>query len=267
MRAVIKGIGLAAGLAVVVASGRARACDEVSDVTGYRRCSSFGYGWDESPLGRARTSRWWRPVKPLPLFLEAAAVAQTVDAGSVTFRDTTADSRSFSLHNPALGTTIVYGLDLRAGFRVAGPFFAGIATRFAFGGLPQGNTAVVDGLVSGPSATDGARVDLGNVLGVVSIGELAGFAMPLSSRIRLRLEVTAGLEDVGLLAIKGIACAQNPCGPDSPRGFIEPHVVADLWLGPHWSLGLFAGDDVLHASSGSLGLMTSWHWQGFDGRP
>jgi hypothetical protein len=260
MLAVVKGVALAAALAVVLGAGQAHACDEVSDVTGYRRCSSFGYGWDESPAGQMRPPA--PPAKersraPLPLFVEVAAVMQTVDAGSTTFSDTAADSRSFSLHNPSLGAAVVYGIDLRAGLRVAGPFYAGLTTRFAFGGLTERTTAVADGV----------RVDLGRVLGAVAIGGLFGIAQPLSSRVRVRIEAAVGFEDLGLLAIGGIACSQGPCGPDSPHAFVEPHVVMDFWLGPSWSVSPFAGDDVLHPSSVTLGIMSSWHWQGFDGRP
>ncbi len=155
----------------------------------------------------------------------------------------------------ALGAALVYGVDLRAGLRVVGPFYAGLTTRFAFGGLPERTTAVADGV----------RVDLGSVLGAVAIGGLLGFAQPLSSRVRVRIEAAVGFEDLGLLAIGGIACSESPCGPDSLRAFVEPHVVMDFWLGPSWSIDPFAGDDVLHPSSVTLGLMTSWHWQGFDG--
>jgi hypothetical protein len=259
MLAVVKGIALAATLAAVLSAGRAHACDEVSDVTGYRRCSSFGYGWDESPASQARAAApppEPRRLRPLPLFVDVAAIMQTVDAGSTTFSDTAADSHSFSLHNPSLGAAVVYGLDLRAGLRVAGPFYLGLTTRFAFGGLTERTTALADGM----------RVDLGRVLGVVAIGGLFGFAQPLSSRVRVRIEAAIGFEDVGLLAIGGIACSEGPCGPDSPRAFVEPHVVMDLTLGPSWSLSPFAGDDVLHPSSVTLGVMSSWHWQGFDGR-
>jgi hypothetical protein len=256
MLRIVKGIALAAALVVVLAAGRGHACDEVSDVTGYRRCSSFGRGWDESPPGPARAHRVGdRPVRALPLFVEVGAIMQTVDAGATTFSDTAAGSRSFSLHSPSLGAAIVYGLDLRAGLRVAGPFYAGLTTRFAFGGLPERTTAVADGV----------RVDLGGVLGAVAIGALFGFAQPLSSRVRLRIEAAAGFEDLGLLDIGGIACSASPCGPDSPRAFVEPHLVMDLWLGRSWSIAPFAGDDVLHPSSVTLGVMTSWHWQGFDG--
>ena len=181
---------------------------------------------------------------------------QTVDAGATTFSDTAADSRSFSLHNSSLGAAVVYGLDLRAGLRVAGPLYAGLTTRLAFGGLPERTTAVADGV----------RVDLGGVLGAVAIGGLLGFAQPLSSRVRVRIEAAVGFEDLGLLDIGGIACPASPCGPDSPRAFVEPRVVMDLWLAPSWSIAPFAGDDVLHPSSVTLGVMTSWHWQGFDGQ-
>jgi hypothetical protein len=258
MLRVVKGIALAAALAVVLSAGRARACDEVSDVTGYRRCSSFGYGWDVSPAGSVRAPAHpagERRSRTLPLFVEAGAIMQTVDAGSTTFSDTAADSHSFSLHNPSLAAAVVYGVDLRAGFRVAGPFYAGLTTRFAFGGLPERTTAVADGV----------RVDLGGVLGAVAIGGLLGFAQPLSSTVRVRIEAAVGFEDLGLLAIRGIACSGSPCGPDSPRAFVEPHVGMDFWLGPSWSISPFAGDDVLHPFSVTLGVMTSWHWQGFDG--
>jgi hypothetical protein len=194
-------------------------------------------------------------LRTLPLFVEVGAIMQTVDAGSTTFSDTGADSRSFSLHNPSLGTTLVYGLDLRAGLRVAGPIYAGLTTRFAFGSLPGHTTAVADGV----------RVDLGGVLGAVAVGGLLGFAQRLSSRVRVRIEAAVGVEDLGLLAIRGIACSESPCGPDSLRAFVEPHVVMDLWLGPSWSVGPFAGDDLLHPSRFTLGIMTSWHWQRFDG--
>jgi uncharacterized membrane protein (Fun14 family) len=256
MLEVVKAIALAAALAVILGAGRAHACDEVSDVTGYRRCSSFGHGWDESPAGQGRaTPAVQRRLQPLPLFVEAAAVMQTLDAGSTTFSGTAADSHSFSLHNRSLGAAVVYGVDLRAGLRVAGPFYVGVATRFAFGGLSERTTAVADGV----------RVDLGGVLGAVAIGGLVGFARPLSSRVRVRLEAAVGVEDLGLLAIGGIACSASPCGPDSLRAFVEPHVVMDLWLGRSWSVSPFAGDDVLHLSSVTLGVMSSWHWQAFDG--
>jgi hypothetical protein len=260
MLRIVKGIGLAAALAVLLAARRGHACDEVSDVTGYRRCSSFGYGWDESPAGPVRAPAHpasERRPRTLPLFVEVGAIMQTVDVGATTFSDTAADSRSFSLHDPSLGTALVYGLDLRAGLRVAGRFYAGLTTRFAFGGLPERTTATADGV----------RVDLGGVLGAVAIGGLLGFAEPLSPRVRVRIEAAVGFEDVGLLDIGGIACSQGPCGPDSPRAFVEPHVLLDLWLGPSWSIAPFAGDDVLHPSSVTLGIVTSWHWQGFDGLP
>lgn len=254
----MKGIALAAALVLVFAAKRARACDEVSDVTGYRRCSWFGYGWDQSPAGQARASRAReRRLPTLPLFVEAAAVMQTVDAGSVTFSDTAADSRSFHLHSPALGAAVVYGVDLRAGLRVAGPLYGGVTTRLAFGGLSQRTTAVANGV----------RVDLGDALGVVEGGAFVGWMRPLSFRARLRIEIATGILDRGLLSISGIACAQTPCGPDSPVLFVEPHVIVDLWLGRSWSLSPFAGDDVVHPSSALLGVMTSWHWQRFDGRP
>jgi hypothetical protein len=253
MRAILSGIALA----VFLAPARARACDEVSDVVGYRRCSSFGSPWDESPVpATALATGKARPVT-LPLFVEVAGILQTVDAGSVTFSDRTADSRSFSLHNPALGAGVVYGLDLRAGFRVAGPFYAGMTTRLAFGRLTERATALVDG----------ARVDLGDGLGVVEIGGLIGIARPLSSWARLRIELTSGLEDPGLLAVAGIACSESSCAPDSPGAFLEPHVIVDLRLGRSWSLGPFAGDDVLHPSRVTLGLLAAWRWQGFDGQP
>ncbi len=105
MLRVVKGIALAAALAVVLATGRALACDEVSDVTGYRRCSSFGYGWDESPAGPVRApahSAGERRLRTFPLFVEVGAIMQTVDVGATTFTDTAADSHSFSLHNPSL---------------------------------------------------------------------------------------------------------------------------------------------------------------------
>ncbi len=252
---VVKGIALAAALAVVLGAERARACDEVSDVTGYRRCSSFGQGWDESPTAKMRAAAHERRLRPVPLFVEVAAIMQTVDAGSATFTDTAADSHVFRLHDPSLDASVVYGVDLRVGFRVAGPFYAGLTTRFAFGSLPERATAVADGV----------RVDLGGVLGAVAVGGLVGLAHPLSSRVRVRIEAAVGFEDLGLLAIGGIACA-TPCGPDSPRAFVEPHVVVDLWLGPSWSVSPFAGDDVLHPSNVTLGIMSSWHWQAFDGR-
>jgi hypothetical protein len=253
---IVKAIALAAALAVVLGARRADACDEVSDVTGYRRCWSFGQGWDESSTAKLRGAAHDRRLRPVPLFVEVAAVMQTVDAGSATFSDTAADSHAFHLHNPSLGAAVAYGVDLRAGLRVAGPFYAGLTTRFAFGSLPERATAVADGV----------RVDLGSVLGVVAIGGLVGFAQPLSSRVRVRIEAAVGFEDLGLLAIGGIACAAGPCGPDSPRAFVEPHVVMDLWLGPSWSVSPFAGDDVLHPSNVTLGIMSSWHWQAFDGR-
>jgi hypothetical protein len=259
MPRVVKAVALSATLALVLGAGRAHACDEVSDVTGYRRCTSFGFGWDVSPAGseRALARRDRRlHLRSIPLFVEAAAVMQTVDVGATTFSDTTADSRPFTLHDPSLGAAAVYGVDLRAGLRVAGPFYAGVTTRVAFGALPAHATAVADGV----------RVDLGGGFGVASIGGLLGFAKPLSRQVRLRLEATVGFEDVGLLAVGGIACSENPCGPDSPRAFLEPHVVVDLWLGPSWSVSPFAGDDVLHPGSVALGVMASWHWKGFDGQ-
>jgi hypothetical protein len=188
--------------------------------------------------------------------VEAAAVMQTVDAGSITFSDTAADSRSFHLRDPGLGAAVVYGVDLRAGLRVTGPFYAGVTTRFAFGSLSQRSTAMANGV----------SVDLGDALGVVEGGAFVGLTMPLSFRARLRIEMATGLEDRGLLSIGGIACAQTSCAPDSPVLFVEPHVIVDLWLGPSLSLGPFAGDDVVHPSSALLGVMASWHWQGFDGR-
>jgi len=251
-------IALASVFACLLGVHPAHACDEVSDVTGYRHCTTFGFGWDESPLrpvpGSAK--RNLHPVS-LPLFVEAAAIMQTVDAGSVTFRDMSSDSHSFSLHNPGLGLAAVYGLDLRAGMRVAGPFYAGLTMRLAFGGLPERATAIADG----------ARVDLGTALGMVAFGGYVGFAVPVSSGARLRFEAAIGFEDPGLLAISGITCSESPCGPDSPRAFVEPHVVMDFWLGRSWSVSPFAGDDVLHPSSVTVGFMTSWHWQRFDGRP
>lgn len=256
MSEVVKGIALAAAFAVALGAGRADACDEVSDVTGYRRCSSFGQGWDESPAAKMRAAAHDRRLRPVPLFVELAAVMQTVDAGSATFSDTAADSHVFHLHNPSLGAAAVYGIDLRAGLRVAGPFYVGLTTRFAFGSLPERATAVADGV----------RVDLGSVLGVVAVGGLVGFAHPLSSRVRLRLEAAVGFEDLGLLAVGGIACAESPCGPDSPRAFVEPHVVMNIWLGPSWSVSPFAGDDVLHPTNAALGILWSWHWKAFDGR-
>jgi hypothetical protein len=259
MHTVLKGVALAVALAL--ADGRAHACDEVSDVTGYRRCSSFGTGWDESPAGPVRPrglAAEARRVTSLPLFVQVAAVMQTVDAGSTTFSSTGADSRSFSLHNAALGTVAVYGVDLGLGFRVAGPFYAGLTTRFAFGSLPERTTAVT---------AEGVRVDLGDALGAVAIGGYLGLAQPLSRRARLRIEAAAGFEDIGLLAIGGIACSQeSSCSPDAQRAWVEPHVVLDFWLNPSWSVSPFAGDDVLHPSSVALGLMAAWHWQGFDGR-
>jgi hypothetical protein len=255
-------VALAVGLTAALADERAHACDEVSDVTGYRRCSSFGTGWDESPAGPMRPrglAAEPQRVKSLPLFVEMAAVTQTVDAGSATFSDTGADSRSFSLHNPALGTVAVYGVDLRLGFRIAGPFYAGLATRFAFGALPAHATAVT---------ADGVRVDLGDGLGAVAIGGYLGLAQPLSRRVRLRIEAAAGFEDIGLLAIRGIACSRDSsCSPDAPRAWVEPHVLVDFWLNPSWSVSPLVGDDVLHPSSVALGIMAAWHWQGFDGRP
>lgn len=256
MLGAVKGIALAAALPLLLGAGRAQACDEVSDVTGYRRCTSFGYGWDQSPGGsvRARPAAE-RRLRTLPLFVELGAIMQTVDAGSTTFSDTGADSRPFTLRNPSLGTTVVYGVDLRAGLRVAGPIYAGLTTRFAFGSLPEHTMAVADGV----------HVNLGGVLGAVAVGGLLGVAHRLSSRARVRIEAAVGVEDLGLLAIGGIACSEGPCGPDSLRAFVEPHLVIDLWLGPSWSVSPFAGDDVLHPSRATLGIMTSWHWQRFDG--
>jgi hypothetical protein len=254
MRSKMKGIALAAGLAVVLGTPPAQACDEGSDVTGYRRCSSFGHGWDESPVRTAQMQR----RRTLPLFVDMAATMHSVDAGSLTYRDTAANSRSFSLHNPGLGTAAAYGVEVHAGFRVAGPLYLGMTFGVAFGGLPEQHTTAI---------ADGTRVDLGNVLGVADFGAFVGLALPLSSLVRVRIETAAGGEDVGLLAIGGIACASDPCGPDSLDAFIEPRLAVDFWLGPTWSIAPFAADDVLHPSRVRLGVMASWHWQAFDGRP
>jgi hypothetical protein len=255
MQVAVKGLALAVGLAVVLDVGHAVACDEVSDVTGYRRCGWFGSRWDESPGGREALAQRVRgpSIRPLPLFVETAAVAQTVDAGSVTFNDTASNGHSFSLHNPSLGTAVVFGVDFRLGVRFAGPFYAGLTTRFAFGGLAERTTGVVDG----------ARVDLGSGLGVVALGGVLGVARPLSSRVRIRIEAAVGLEDVGLLAVGGIDCTQSPCGPDSPRAFVEPKVIVDLVVGPRWAVSPFAGDDVLQPSNVAVGVMAAWSWQGF----
>jgi hypothetical protein len=253
-------IGLAAGLAALLATARARACDEVSDVTGYRRCSSFGQGWDQSPAGQApRTPGGAKVQLPptLPLFVDFAATMHTVDAGSLTYKDTAANSQSFSLHNPGLGAAAAYGFELRTGFRVAGPLYLGVTFGLAFGGLAERATAVANG----------ARVDLGNVLGVADFGALVGIGLPVSSLARVRIEVSAGGEDVGLLAISSGVCASDPCGPDSVDAFIEPRLMLDFWASRHWSVSPFAGDDVLHPSRVTLGVMGSWHWQAFDGRP
>jgi hypothetical protein len=257
----MKGIALAAALAAafarVLAAAPAQACDEVSDVTGYRRCSSFGQGWDVSRASPRPRARGASPPPKLPLFVELAAVMQTVDAGSLTFHDTDERSHSFGVHNPGLGMAVVYGIDLRAGFRVAGPFYGGLTTRFAFGSLPERATAIAEGV----------HIDLGSVLGVVGIGGLVGVALPVGSRVRVKIEAAVGGEDVGLLAIRGIRCASRPCGPDSPGAFLEPHLMLDFWLGPSWSISPFAGDDLLHANRVTLGVVSSWHWQAFDGRP
>ncbi|HUJ62030.1 MAG TPA: hypothetical protein VLX92_26170 [Kofleriaceae bacterium] len=227
MRAVA--LAIAAALALCAARAEARGCHEISDWVGYHRCTVFGADWSRE----ADTPNLWIELGYFRHdFISAPFSLATTDASQ-------SAPEHYDLHTTGggiawrtlggIGRVFYTGLELEPGWIAHAP------------------------TVPGPTPTDDEYLAASLIAGVH--GELL--------RIGLSAELAAGgrYEDFDYCPEKGC----KDVDADQTSWMLEARVRADLFVVPHFSIGVMYGKSLIDRDDHSVMFYIGLHGRAVDG--
>jgi hypothetical protein len=103
----------------------------------------------------------------------------------------------------------------------------------------------------------------------IHMGLTVGVTSPRLGPFAVRAEVLAGgrLYDV-FIEEQSYGCTHDGCRDLSGAAWMaQPKAILDTWLGPRFSLGLFAGADLVHPGDWTTGIYLGIHQRANDGHP
>lgn len=222
------------------------ACEDSSDVVGYRRCSSYG-------------SRWAIPEHLPALALELSSWTARIDLADVeaggTVHHSFGDDYNYRVVGADLGgSALANGLKLRLVGHHRG-LYLGVEGAVGHLGADRRTTpmATSDGLTAMTSSADTL------VMGGAVLGIDRGYG-----RVSLGAEVMGGARGVVVEAKSVRGACETTDTTVVGHAVVEGRVRADVWLTPWITAGAYAGKDVLDGQT-SAGLSLGGHLRAFDG--
>lgn len=235
-------------VAVLLVAGAAHArqqCQEVSEVVGERRCSTFGFGWstERSP----------------PLFVALGGLSSFVRPVGSAFDGEVSGANGklpFEAARFVRGPIQSYGGDLRVGGFFGRNGYVAFDVGFALGHA-RGE----------PYERGGYRLSPASGVNFVHarVGPVIGFRVPLG-HLSLRFETVTAFQALLLMTrVDGPEGTNKQGGTGGAMLAIEPRVALDLWLTPDTTLSAWGGTNVLRPGDVSTGVSLAAHFRAFDG--
>lgn len=220
------------------------ACYEVSDIVGYRQCTSYGAGWaipEHLPALALELSTWTARVD----------LADVDVSGSI--HHSTGPDYTYRVVGRDLGSTaLANGLKLRmVGHR--GRVYAGLEGAAAHLGSDQRTQMMADGMTELTSNADTLMMG----------GLVIGVDHPVG-RMTVGLEAFAGGRGVVVEATSHRGACETEDQRVVGHAVVEGRVRADVWLTPWLTAGGYAGKDAVTGQT-SAGLSLAGHLRAFDG--
>lgn len=245
-------VGVGCALAASDAQAHGRACVEVSDVVGDKKCSAYG---DE-----------WSIERKVPATFRFGMRYADFSVGGLGFdesfkrRNRPKGYSGYSYRGEALGLSTVsaLGVDGGAAIYVWGQLYLGIE-----GGFSLGSTTTGSFQTSGVALSDAAGIDVVMLHGGIPIG----YRVPLG-RASIRGEFLFGATGVSLTHdVRALVPERAPAGGTTSAGrwLIEPRIAADVWFTQHISMGAYAGVNMLDYGGRVFGISLTFHNRAFDG--
>lgn len=246
------GFTLNGGWADHVATHVASACEDTSDVVGYRRCKQFGT-WGSDLRRPQITVEAGAMLRRFPSLLDGHMGSVTHGAETFAFRTV----QSSSAPARALDTAVLSTMRVSAGM-----------TSGLYGGLE------VDlGGVTRPGATGTEMMSTG-VFGSPDVQQSGGFIMDSVGLVGLRGRTgsgTLGVEVAGGLRAVSYDFHSSYHGCESMTGIMafspvaEARARGELWLSPWLTAGAMVGASVLERNAWMGGLYLGLHSRAFGG--
>lgn len=224
----------------------APACEDSSDVVGYRRCTSYGAGWaipEHLPALALELSSWTARVD----------LADVDVGGSV--HHSFGDDYNYRVVGADLGgSALANGLKLRVVGHHRG-LYLGVEGAVAHLGADRRTTpmATSDGLTQMTSSADTL------VMGGAVVGIARGYG-----RVALGAELMGGARGVVVEAQSARGACETTATSVAGHAVLEGRVRADVWLTPWITVGGYAGKGLVDGQA-SAGLSLGGHLRAFDG--
>lgn len=248
----MKHVAFAVALASTLVTNAARAgqshvCQEVSDVTGDRKCGRFGDRWAAE--------------RTVAGFVGIGTFSGIVQPGGKPFSGTVgkdaATTYSFDGGRFVDGPLRSYGLDLRVGGYLTDRMYLGWEWAL---GLGRARAAAMESNGYTITPSSGANFFQGR------FGPLVGARVPLGV-VSLRLESLVGVQALWLShqASRPDGSVKN-ASVTNIAIVIEPRVALDWWAWPDTTLSLWTGTNALRPGDVTFGVALTAHGRPFDGR-
>jgi len=221
------------------------ACVDTTEITGLRRCTGFGHGWDVSGL------------PPLTFGIGVALRGLSVDGLSLGGEATHDDNRFRIRYD---GADLSDNAPLTAGLTLRGTGFLTDAIYLGFEG------EVTAGDATGPTVDLGGLSMTPESVGGAGGGLIGGLAVPLLPRLVLRAEVLGGARVVWLQVTTRRGDCVTTSTATGGQWLLEPRLALDWHAGPWVTLGGWVGTDLLAGGAVAGGAVAAFHFRSFDGR-
>lgn len=237
----------------------AKGCQEVSDVVGEKRCSSYGDTWALERLVPVTFRFGFR-------WADATVAGRTFEE-AYKKKHRPKNYTGYSFDGSALGPRMIAagGADGALTIFVVGQLYVGAEGSLLFGAADTSSI-----LVTSRTGSTTSRYSLDDEKGVdVTFFHLAapiGYRIALG-RASVRPEMAFGGTWINVShfahSLDDGKRFDRSSGTRIP--LIEPRIAADLWLTQHMSFGAYAGTNLLDTNARSFGFSLTFHNRAFDG--